>query len=160
MIKVMSVQAQTIWDTASKAFNDRGDGLVASKITGDDWARVGEAARRMRDRALYLADTPHIVVAVPGETIMGADAVGKPAPIGHTWDAASAAQIQAKIDANPALFAKHARNLADAMESLATASQTKDVKTFYRVSSGLDDLCDGCHKPVWGTDEPPPFPKQ
>ncbi len=61
--------------------------------------------------------------------------------------------------ANPALFAKRATILAKAGEDLVKASKTHDVRTFYRVSSGLDDTCDGCHQPFWGTDEPPPVSK-
>jgi len=39
---------------------------------------------------------------------------------------------------------------------LEKAAKTRDIKTVYRVSSGLDEVCDGCHKPFWGTDDPPP----
>ncbi len=39
------------------------------------------------------------------------------------------------------------------------AAKTKDVQTVYRVSSGLDGVCDGCHEKFWGTDENPPYPK-
>jgi len=159
MTKVMSIQAQTIWDTTSRAFNARGDGLEASKVSAKDWTALAEAGRLMKERATELATNPDIVVATPGQTIMGADYAGQPAAIGHTWDAASAAQIQTRIAANRALFVQRARNLAKSGADLEKASKTKDVKTLYRVSSGLDEDCDSCHKPFWGTDEPPPFPK-
>ena len=159
MTKVMAVEAQTIWDITSRAFNARGDGLEASKISPQDWAALAQAGQRLRDRALLLAKAGPLTVAGSGETVMGADAVGQPSPIGHAWDAASVAQIQARIDANPPLFAQHAQTLAQAGDSLVKASQTQDVKTLHQVSSGLDEVCDGCHQPFWGTDEPPPFPK-
>jgi hypothetical protein len=159
MTKVMSIQAQTIWDITSKAFNARGDGLDGSKVSAADWTALAEAGRLMKERAAELATNPHIAVAAPGETIMGADYVGRPAAIGHTWDAASVAQIQTRIAANRDLFVQRAQNLARSGEDLEKASKTKDVKTLYRVSSGLDEDCDSCHKPFWGTDEPPPFPK-
>ena len=89
-----------------------------------------------------------------------ADAVGEVGKIGHTWDAANAKQIKSRIAADPALFAARANALAKAMDDLADAAKTKDVKTVYRVSAGLDDSCDSCHKPFWGTDDPPPYPKQ
>ena len=158
MTKVMAVHAQTIWDITSGAFNDRGDGLVGSKISEKQWAQLAEAGQQMGDRARLLANTQHVTVAGPGETIMGADAAGATPQIGHTWDAASATQIQAKIDANPTFFAERARILGKAMDTVVKASKTKDAKTLYKVSSGLDDVCDGCHKQVWGTDEPPPYP--
>ena len=43
MTQVMQPQAQTIWDITSKAFNDKGDGLEASKITDADWAQLAKA---------------------------------------------------------------------------------------------------------------------
>jgi hypothetical protein len=160
MTKVMSVQGQTIWDISSNAFNARGDGLVRSKVSAKDWIRVAEAGRQLGDRASVLAEARQITVSGPGEAIMGADAASQKGAIGHAWDAASAGQIQARIDANRPLFAQRARVLAQAGNDLVKASRTKDIKTLYRVSSGMDDVCDGCHKPFWGTDEPPPFPKR
>jgi hypothetical protein len=160
MTKVMSVEAQTVWDISSKAFNTRGDGLVGSKVSAKDWVMIAGAGRRLNERASLLANARHITVAGPGETILGADAAGQRGAIGHAWDAANAGQIQARIDANRVLFAKRARVLAQAGNDLVKASRTRDIKTLYRVSSGMDEVCDGCHKPFWGTDESPPFPKR
>jgi len=159
MTQVMAPQTQTIWDITSHAFNARGDGLDAAKISPADWAKLEEAGRQLRDRALLLANAPHVIAAAPGETIMGADAVGAPSKIGNTWDAASARQVQAMIDANPKLFAERARILADAGGTVVKASKTQDVGPLYKVSSGMDEVCDGCHQKFWGTDEPPPYPK-
>jgi hypothetical protein len=159
MTKVMSVHAQTIWDITSRAFNARGDGLVASKISARDWAQLAEAGQQLKDRALLLAAARQVTVAGPGETILGADAAGQPARIGHAWDALSAGQVQTRIDGNPAFFSQHARTLAQAGDTVVKASRIKDVRMLYGVSSGLDEVCDGCHQKVWGTDEPPPFPK-
>ena len=112
----------------------------------------------MRDRAEVLAKAPHVTVVGARETIMGQAAAGAPSPLGHEWDAASPGQVQAWIDAKPALFAEHARTLAKAGDDVVKASQAKDARALYAVSSNLDEVCDGCHKPFWGTDEPPPFP--
>lgn len=158
MTKVMSTNAQTIWDISSKAFNTRGDGLVASKVTRKDWAQLAEAAAAMNARAEFLAKAPRaLVVAGPDEQVLGEDS--SHGGLKKTWDAASRAQIKALIDANPALFTKRAAILAKAMADLVAASRTRDVKTLYRVSSNLDEYCDGCHQPFWGTDDPPPVTK-
>jgi hypothetical protein len=159
MTQVMAPQTQTIWDITTLAFNDKGDGLDAAKISPADWAKLEEAGRQLRDRALLLANAPHVTAAAPGETIMGADAAGAPSKIGHAWDAASAKQVQALIDANPALFAQRARALADAGDTVFKAAKARDVGPLYKVSSGMDEVCDGCHQKFWGTDEPPPYPK-
>lgn len=157
MTHVMAVQAQTIWDISSKAFNDKGDGLVAKKLTANDWKQLGEAGRLMKERGTLLATAKRVIVAAPDEQIMGEDA--SKGGVKKTWDAANRKQIQALIDAKPKLFAQHAWTLVRTGESLEKAAKTRDIKTVYRVSAGLDEVCDGCHKPFWGTDDPPPPPK-
>lgn len=157
MTQVMAVEAQTIWDVSSKAFNDGGDGLDPRKLTAKDWKQLGEAGRRIKERAAILARAERITAAGPGEHILGEEAAHD--GLKKTWDAASAKQIQALIDANPKLFAKHALTLQRAGENLEKASRTRDIRTVYRVSANLDEVCDGCHKPFWGTDDPPPPPK-
>ena len=156
MTQVMQPQAQTIWDITSHAFNDKGDGLDASKLTAGDWAQLEKAGQAIRDRALVLANAKHVTVAKSDEAIMGQDA--SHGGVKKTWDAASVSQVQGLIDANPSGFAQHAQVLAQAGDTVVKASQTKDAAMLYGVSSNLDEVCDGCHQPFWGTDEPPPFP--
>jgi hypothetical protein len=158
MTHVMAVQAQTIWDLSSKAFNDKGDGLVAKKLTADDWKQLGEAGRLMKERGTLLATAKRVVVAAPNEQILGEEA--SKGGVKKTWDAANRQQIQALIDAKPKLFAQHAWTLVRTGASLEKAAKIHDVKTVYRVSAGLDEVCDGCHKPFWGTDDPPAPPKK
>lgn len=158
MTGVMEPQAQAAWDVASNAYNEKGDGLVAAKISAADWQVVAKAGQQIRDRALILANAEHVIVAGPDEAILGSQAVGIKGKIGKAWDAASAKQVQKRIDANPTLFAQHARDLADAGDTLVKAASSKDVDLFYKVTSGMDETCDGCHEPFWGTDEPPPLP--
>jgi hypothetical protein len=154
MTKVMSVNAQTIWDISSKAFNKRGDGLLASKVTAKDWAQLEQAGKAIGARARLLAPSPtNLVVKGRDEHILGEE-FSRGGRKGE-YDAANATQIKALINANPKLFTKKAMILADAMDSLVKASARRDVKGLYKVSSNLDELCDGCHEPFWGTDEPP-----
>ena len=159
MTKVMSPQAQTIWDITSGAFNAKGDGLEAPKISPAQWAQLERAGQLVKDWARLLADTPHVTAAAADQAILGAYAA-PPGAVKQTWDAANARQVQALIDANPALFSKRAKLLAEAGDTLVKASRAKDVQSLYRVSSGLDEVCDGCHQRFWGTDDPPPFPRQ
>ncbi len=157
MTKVMSVNAQTIWDISSKAFNHRGDGLDARKLTAKDWEQLRDAARLINERATLLAKADTLVVAGPGEHLLGEEAAH--GGIKKTWDAASPKQVQELIEADRKGFNKHAVTLARGMADLERASKTRDVKVLYRVSAGLDEMCDGCHQPFWGTDDPPPPPK-
>ena len=156
MTKVVQPQAEIIWNVTSRAFNAKGDGLDGSKITAADWAALADAGAKIRDRAQAIADAPHVTVATADETIMGQNA--SHAGTKQTWDAASVKQVQGLIDANPKLFAQHARVLADAGDKVVKSSATHDAALLYSVSANLDEVCDGCHQPFWGTDEPPPFP--
>ena len=157
MTHIMQPQAQTIWDIASRAFNDKGDGLVAAKIPPTDWIKLAKAGRQLRDRAKIVADaSPNILVRSADERIMGEDSAH--AGVRRTWDAASPKQIKAYIDADPTLFAQRARVLEQAGADLLKAAHSHDIATVYRVSSNMDEVCDGCHQKFWGTDDPPPFP--
>ena len=154
MTHVMSVHAKTIWDISSAAFNKKGDGLVAKKISAREWKKLGEAGRMLKERATLMAKAERMVVANNHEHILGEEAAH-----GGPHDAASVKQIQAMIDHDPKQFVKRAMTLAQAGESLEKAAKARDVHGLYKVSSNLDEVCDGCHEPFWGTDEPPPVPK-
>jgi hypothetical protein len=154
---VMEPGAEKIWDIASKAYNDVGDGLVASKISDDDWKTIAEASRQMKERAEILATAPHMIVANADEPILGSQAVGSKSKDGADWDAVGADTVQKRVDANPDLFKQKARKLVEDADAMYRASQTKDAALLYRISSGLDETCDSCHEPFWGTDEPPPL---
>jgi hypothetical protein len=154
MTHVMAVHAQTIWDISSNAFNAKGDGLDARKISAADWKKLGEAGKDLKERATLLAEAGRVVVAVKGEHILGEESAH-----GGPHDAASVKQIQAMIDRDPKQWARRAMTLAEAGASLEKAAKTKNVRGLYKVSSNLDEVCDGCHEPFWGTDMPPPVPK-
>jgi hypothetical protein len=160
MTSVMEPKMEKIWGVASNAFNEVGDGLVPSKISDDDWKLVADASREMKERAEILATAKHIVVADANEPILGSQAFGIKSASGPAWDPVDAKTVQGKIDANPEGFRQKARVLVDAADALHRASQTKDVALFYKVTSEMDEVCDGCHQPFWGTDEPPPFPAE
>ena len=156
MTHVMQPEAQTVWDITSRAFNDKGDGLVASNIPAADWIRLAKAGRQLRDRAHILAEKAETIeVRGAADKIMGEDAAHT--GVRQTYEAASPKQIKAYIDANPGLFAERARVLEKSGDDLLKAAHSHDIKTVYGVSSNFDEVCDGCHEKFWGTDEPPPF---
>ena len=47
MTHVMAVEAQTIWDVSSKAFNYQGDGLDPKKLNDKDWKALELAGGRV-----------------------------------------------------------------------------------------------------------------
>lgn len=157
---VMEPEAEKIWAVTSKAYNDVGDGLVPDKISAADWAAIAESSRKMKAQAEMIATAQHVVVANANEPILGSQAVGTKSNNGPAWDAVGADTVQRRIDARPDLFKQKARDLVDAADAIQRAAQTKDAALLYRISSGLDETCDSCHEPFWGTDEPPPVSKQ
>jgi hypothetical protein len=159
MTGVMEPTAQTIWDIVSSAYNAKGDALDATKLSDGQWKQLSDASHRLHERAQMLAMAEHILVAADNEPILGSQAAGVKGGIGPAWDAASAKVVQARIDAKPELFAQKARDLANAAEAINRAANSKDIALLYKISSNLDEVCDACHEPFWGTDEPPPFPK-
>jgi len=161
MRQVMQPGADIIWGMMDKAYNDVGDGLVSAKLSEDDWSKIGASARAMKERAQLLVDNAdHLTVAAANEPIMGANAVGIKGKIGKDWEAKSAEQIHALIAADPKQFAERAKTMVDAADAMARSADTRDVALLYKVGSNLDEVCDGCHQPFWGTDEPPAFPKK
>jgi hypothetical protein len=155
MTGIMEPSAEKIWNIVSKAYNDIGDGLVPSKIGDADWKVIADESRKMKDRAEILADADHIVVAAANEPILGSQAVGTKGPSGAAWDAVDAKIVQARIDAKPDLFRQKMRDLVTASDAINRSSQTRDVGLLYKIASGMDETCDSCHEPFWGTDEPP-----
>ena len=158
MTGVMEPKAEKIWGIASHAYNDIGDALLPEKISDADWKVIGEAGRAIKERAAILATAPHVVVATANEPIMGSQAVGQKGNLGKAWEAVSAQAVQARIEADRPGFQAKARVLVEAADGLVRASQTKDAALFYKIASGMDEVCDGCHEPFWGTDVPPPLP--
>lgn len=159
MTDVMEPTAQAIWDIMSHAYNAAGDGLDSTRISDADWTAIRTASRKLQARAEMIALADHLIVAADDQPILGSQAAGTQGDIGAAWDAVSARQVQARIDARPALFAQKARALADMADRIGRAADAKNARLFYAATSDLDEVCDGCHEPFWGTDEPPPFPQ-
>ncbi len=158
MTGVMEPQAEKIWDLVSAAYNDVGDGLVGGRISDADWQKIEAASAALRQRADAIEQAEHIYVADANEPILGSQAVGIKSSAGPAWEAVNAKIVQARIDANPALFKQKAHVLVQTAETIHQAAQTRDSALLYKAASGMDEVCDGCHEPFWGTDEPPPFP--
>lgn len=140
MTLVFDPQSQTIWKITNAAFNDVGDGLVASKISAEDWARLESAGQEMANEARLMARAKALVVAKPGVKLEGeGEGVGAP----------TAAHVQGFIDADPALFAERANALAASGDTVAKAAKARDVGPLFETASVLDGVCDSCHGRFW-----------
>ena len=134
----VAVQTQVIWDVGNRAQDDEGN-PDASKLAADDWAKLTDAAGKVRQVARTLAHSEHILAAAPGVKI---DGEGNP-------DAPGAKQVQAALDANPKEFQALSQALATSMDQVVAAAKAKDAAKLFDVSGALDQVCEDCHVKFW-----------
>ncbi len=138
MKDVVAPQTQVIWDVSNGAMDDNGN-TDAARITAAQWQQVGAAALRIKDMALALAMAPQVVVVAPGAKLQDEGNPGASTP----------AQIQGFIDAEPAVFAEHARTLAATADGLIAAAAAKDAAKMGEIANGIDQVCEECHQRFW-----------
>lgn len=143
MNDVVTQESETVLNILIEALDESAK-VDPSKLTDDDWTAIEAAATRLRDTAMALRDGDVQVVAAPGETIDGEDNPG----------ALGAADVQARIDANPDDFKTHAGVLLAETERMVTASQTRDTATLWDVGLNLDQTCTECHEQFWYPEPP------
>jgi len=138
MKNVIAVQTQVVWDVGNAAQDDQGN-PDASKLSAGDWAKIVDAAGKVKQASQTLARADHVVVAAPGVKIEGEGNAG----------AAGAKQVQAAIDANPAAFRTLSQALAASMEQIGAAAKAQDAKKVFELSGALDQVCEDCHMKFW-----------
>jgi hypothetical protein len=121
-----------------EALDDRGE-VDPAKLTEERWATIAASTAALRQAGAALRDGEISVVAAPGETIEGEGTPG----------ALSAAEVQARIDADLDGFRAHAETLAGEFEALAAASEARDAGTLWNSVLDLDPLCAPCHTQYW-----------
>ncbi len=139
MKNVVAVETQAIWDVTNNAMNDNGD-PDPSKIKPADWARLSDAAGKVKAAAQKLATAPHVMAAAPGQKIEGE---------GSAPGAFGAKEVQKAMAANPKAFQGFAQQLAGSMDEIVIGSKTKNARKVFDVSLRLDQECEGCHKLFW-----------
>jgi len=143
MKNVVALQAQVIWDVSNNAQDDAGN-PDPKKMKPADWAKIGEAAGKVKGAVQALATAPHVMAAAPGQKIDGE---------GGTPGAFGAKEVQKAIDANPKVFQAFAQQLNHSMDELLAASKARDAKKLFDVSGRLDQECEVCHVQFWYPDE-------
>jgi cytochrome c' len=138
MKNVVAVQTQVIWDVSNGAQDDKGN-PDASKLTAADWNKIIDAAGKARQASLTLAKADHVIASAPGVKIEGEGNEGS----------ASAKQVQAALDKNPAEFRTDSSALATTMEQIATAAKAKNAAKVFELSGNLDQVCENCHQKFW-----------
>jgi hypothetical protein len=143
MKNVVAVQTQVIWDVTNNAQDEKGD-PDPSKLKPADWAKVADAAGKVKATAQKLASAPHVMAAAPGQKIDGE---------GSTPGAYGAKQVQKAIDANPKVLQGFAQQLSGSMDEIITGAKARNAKKVFDVAGRLDQECEGCHIQFWYPDE-------
>ena len=137
MENIIDPIADNVFDAVATDVGPKG--IVDTKpTTDDDWAKV-------RIGAVTLAEGSNLLkmvrpVAPPGDKN---NSGGANAP------ELSPEQIQAKIDADRALWNKHADELRDEGLKIMEIVRTKNADALFTAGSRLDRVCENCHLEYW-----------
>jgi hypothetical protein len=137
MENIVDPIADNIFDAVGSDVTEKG--VVDTKPTSDDdWAKV-------RIGAVTLAEASNLLkmprpIAPPGDKN---NSTGANAP------ELSPEQIQAKVDADRALWNKHADQLRDAGLRVMEIVRKRDADALFQAGSELDKVCENCHLEYW-----------
>jgi len=138
MKHVVAPQMQLVWDLTNAALDDEG-AVDSAQLQPEAWAGLAEAARRLNDEAQALAAAAPLSVAAPGETIQDEAVDG----------GVAAAQVQARIDADPQAFAAESRAFAETAALFAAAAEARDPAALNEQLGRLNEGCESCHQKFW-----------
>lgn len=134
--------SNVVWELAGGLYNDDGE-LEAGLLTAEQWTQLADAATAMGSAAKKLAQTAGLKVVPAGGKIQSEGTEG----------AASAADVQNSIDANPQGFSEHAMKLATVSDEIAAAAVAHDAMKTDDAQARMTDVCGECHAAYW-------YPKQ
>lgn len=137
MESIIDPIADNIFDAVGSDVTAKG--IVETKPTTDeDWAKVMQGAVTLAEgSSLLKLPRP---IAPPGVTNKS---TGPDAP------ELSPEQIQAKVDADPALWNKHADQLREAGLKVMDIVRRRDAEALFQAGSELDKVCESCHLEYW-----------
>lgn len=143
MTATMTPRSDAIWKLAGDLYDDKGN-LDAKKLTDQQWTDMNLAAVAMSASAKTLGETGGIKVVAPGGRIQSEG----------TPDGATAAQVQAAIDADPQGFAMFSAQLVAVADEIAAATAARDAMKTDDAQNRLNDVCMACHVKFWYPNQP------
>jgi hypothetical protein len=138
MLTKVNPQALALWDITNKSQDDSGN-LDGKKIDAAAWARLVEIGQALEDAGRTLASSSGVIAALPGTKLQDENNSG----------ASKATDVQRYLDAKPAEFRRHARQLQKTASDVAEAARKRDVDKLGQLSNSLDEVCEGCHVVFW-----------
>jgi hypothetical protein len=137
MVAEINPAALEIWEVSNNALSDTG-ALDPALMNDAAWVRLEEAARMLAFHSRLLEQAPAISAGGP-------DLVTGEVPPGVS----TRAEIQAKIDADPAGFRELSRLMAERAQALADAAKARNAAVAGDLALRLDEPCQSCHQHYW-----------
>jgi len=143
MVARVNPAVAAIWDITNEALGE-GGALDPALMNNVAWTRLRESAQALEAASLAMAQAE--VIRASGPNLVD----GK-VPEG----AASRAEIQAMIDADPAGFRAEARDLAGRARLLVDAARARDFAAAGHRAAEINDPCQSCHTRYWYKQDTP-----
>jgi hypothetical protein len=141
--------ADALWDSVGT--------YVDKKGTENRQPHTPEQWNEMRGRAIVLAEGANLLmmegrqVATPGHDVEDSGTAGN----------LTAAQSQAAIDKDRAVFTGFAQALGDVAAQMVKATEDKNAAALLEAGAALDEVCESCHLKFWYPGQKiPPFPNE
>jgi hypothetical protein len=135
-------QSNQIWELAGDLYDDAGN-IDGTRLNDQQWQTMQDAATAMGAGAKAMAAATGLKAAPAGAMIQSEGTEG----------AATAADVQAAMDADPKSFSEQATRLVAIADEIAAAAKAHDGTKADDASGRLTDVCGACHAQFW-------YPKQ
>jgi hypothetical protein len=119
--------------------------IVAPEGTTERQPHTDAEWREVRRYAITLSEAGNLLI-MPGRRVA---APGKKLEDEGIEGILTAAQVQAAIDTNPAVFRQFAESLQAVGEQMLTAIDARDAQGLVDAGESLDSVCEGCHMTFW-----------
>jgi hypothetical protein len=133
MVERIDPAAVVIWSISSRAMSEA-SGSRQTRMNEAAWRKLEASAQQLTLAAGRLAEASAIRVGAHNDELEGF---------------ADGAEIQARIDADPAEFRRLARDAAEHAEKLAAAAHGRDIVQSQTLTKSLYDNCRACHSRYW-----------
>jgi hypothetical protein len=140
MQNIIDPLADNVFDAVGTEVTEKG--VVDHRPTTDeDWAKVMQGAVALAEGTNLLKMHPRL--AAPADYKFDPKERGPGAP------ELAPADIQKKIEADPALWNKNANGLRDEAIKVIEIVKAKDADKLFTAGSDIDKACENCHLEYW-----------
>jgi hypothetical protein len=140
MQNIIDPLADNIFDAVGTDVTEAG--VVDHKPTTDeDWAKVMQGAVALAEGTNLLKMHPRL--AAPADYVFDPKERGPGAP------ELAPAEIQKKIEADPALWNMHTNDLRDEAIKVIDIVKARDADKLFAAGSDIDKACENCHLEYW-----------